>query len=119
MTCIVEKCYISVKSDIFRDLQKRPIHIDFCVVLQCVAVCCSVLQSHAVCCNVLQCVAVGCSVLQCVAVWCSVYVDQDMAYARGQSNCLERERKRVRKRERKSEGHGMQTSRIITVLISW
>jgi len=72
------------------------LHLVWCSVLQCVAVCCSVLQcvaaraltrlpcsSHrvptspsmlqyvAVCCSMLQYVAVCCSVLQCVAVCCS------------------------------------------------
>jgi len=65
----------------------------WCIMLQCVAVCCSLLKktksslpSHCVAsesiraccivttvrCSVLQCVAVCCSVLQCVAVCCSV-----------------------------------------------
>ena len=65
--------------------------LQYCGVLQCVAVCCSVLQCATVCCMVLQCVgiwgtyqlptraliqkhygAVCCRVLQCVAVCCSV-----------------------------------------------
>jgi len=46
--------------------------LEWCNVMQCVAVHYSVLQCVAVCCSVLQCVAVCCSVLQCVAVCCSV-----------------------------------------------
>jgi len=46
--------------------------LQYCSVLQCVALCCSVLQCGTMYCSVLQCVAVCCSVLQCVAVRCSV-----------------------------------------------
>jgi len=71
--CMVVQCVAVCCEDLLQCVFRSSEHIaavPSCMQPQCVAAYCSVLQRVVVRYSVLQCVAVCCSVLQCVAVCC-------------------------------------------------